>query len=254
MAGSKVEEEGVPHRHGHHEPETLVQHSRPVDDLVYTPAEDILELRVENYYIGLPFGPGFPVSKYQGWPDDEKDKLWMKYWDGNHMRVNQSIARKLPHLSIHAPIEGHQDEYLMGIMAFHHLHCLSALRKYIYPRRYNASIVDPHTGAVNYEKWHHLDHCVEILRQSIECRPDTTARTFRWHPGGRMIPHEWVTHTCRNFDALQSWASEATVSVSTRTHVVDGVIVDDEGKEFPVQFEEIRNREPDGWAYTVDDL
>lgn len=44
------------------------------------PAEDILALRVENYYTGLPYGPAFPTSKYQGWPDEEKDRLWAKYW------------------------------------------------------------------------------------------------------------------------------------------------------------------------------
>lgn len=169
------------------------------------------------------------------------------------MRVNQTIAEKLPHLSLHVPVEGHQDEYIMGIMAFHHMHCLSALRKYIYPKRYNTSIVDAH-GNVDFEKWHHLDHCVEILRQSIECRPDTTARTFYWHAGAKVVPHEWVTHTCRNFDALQGWAEEATISITERTHLVDGKIVVDDGKTLPPEAESLENTPPDDWAYTVDDL
>lgn len=83
------------------------------------------------------------------------------------------------------PLETWKDEYFISITVFHQLQCLNALRKAIYPRRYNLSIVDGE-GKVDYGQWHHVDHCVELV-----CRPDTTARTFRWHEsaGSQILHH-----------------------------------------------------------------
>lgn len=131
-------------------------------------------------------------------------------------------------MPLQVPLEEWKDEYFISITVFHQLHCLNALRKAIYLKRYNSSIVDTE-GKVDYGQWHHVDHCVELLRTALLCHPDLTARTFRWHESaGSQILHYWTTHTCQNFDPIMEWASAHTVpEVRSRAHVVEGGRIED---------------------------
>lgn len=66
---------------------------------------------------------------------------------------------------------------MVGLVVFHQLHCVSNLRRALYPKRYNMSLVDEN-GNVDYGKWHHLDHCLDQLRTYLECHPEMTAMPF----------------------------------------------------------------------------
>lgn len=175
--------------------------------------------------------------------------------DGAHVRITKEQAQKLPHMPLPVPLEEWKDEYFISITVFHQLHCLNALRKALYPRRYNSSIVGA-DGNVDYGQWHHVDHCVELVRQALVCRPDTTARTFRWHPAGSQVLHHWTTHTCRAFDPLMEWASAHTVpDVRSRARVVEGGRIEDlTGTPLGPGAEELKLVQPEGWKYTAEDI
>lgn len=78
---------------------------------------------------------------------------------------------------MHYPTEDYKDQYMVGLVVFHQLHCVSNLRRALYPKRYNSSLVDE-DGNVDYDKWHHLDHCLDQLRTYLECHPEMTAMPF----------------------------------------------------------------------------
>jgi hypothetical protein len=62
------------------------------------------------------------------------------------------------------------------------------------------------------EKWKrvHVDHCIDQLRQAIQCHSDMTpaplfsVQTLRENT---FLGHS-VTHTCRDFEAVQRWKYE----------------------------------------------
>ena len=57
----------------------------------------------------------------------------------------------------------------------------------------------------------HLDHCINILRQSVQCFSDISPYVFQWDQQQREVrAYANVVHTCRNFDAIREWALERT--------------------------------------------
>lgn len=58
----------------------------------------------------------------------------------------------------------------------------------------------------------HLDHCIDIIRQNLQCNADVTPLTWIRDPvDGRAKEVAEVIHTCRDWDRLQEWALEHKV-------------------------------------------
>lgn len=50
----------------------------------------------------------------------------------------------------------------------------------------------------------HLDHCINILRQSLQCFSDVSPYVFQWDEATHEVgAYADVAHTCRNFDAVR---------------------------------------------------
>jgi hypothetical protein len=54
----------------------------------------------------------------------------------------------------------------------------------------------------------HLDHCVDIIRQSLQC---ITPLTWRARSGGSLRVDVWAEHRCVDSDRLHAWARERLV-------------------------------------------
>lgn len=151
-------------------------------------------------------------------------------------------------------MEEHKDDYLVGLVVFHHLHCISAIRRAIYPKRYNSQLYDE-DGNVDYEAWHHIDHCIEIIRSYLECHPEMTAMNFEWIPDSTIAVYPHTLHTCRNFDVISDWVYERSVDVPLRSNLEDGHMVDYTGKPYGRVYNETWVlKAPEGWSYTKDDM
>lgn len=111
--------------------------------------------------------------------------------------------------------------YFGQISAYHHLHCLSMLRKVLWHDFYNISI--PALRG-------HADHCINDIRQSLMCHADLSVVTFYWHPEMRKpMPNFHIDQTCVNWDALDKWASKRSFSVfdqKTLVHPQLGKLLD----------------------------
>ncbi|KAK4198252.1 hypothetical protein QBC40DRAFT_331805 [Triangularia verruculosa] len=58
----------------------------------------------------------------------------------------------------------------------------------------------------------HIDHCIDMLRQSLMCASDVPPITFsRKTLQDKMQGVAEVIHTCRNFPAVQKWAWDRRV-------------------------------------------
>ena len=146
--------------------------------------------------------------------------------------ISESQAALLPNKTV-ADQSGGENKYLVVLSVFHHLHCLDAIRKGIYyffdDDRWNAShnpfsaspdifdqqgdvereteteeegtSADDGAGAVP-QLWH-IDHCIDSLRQAIQCASDISPYVFQWSEEDRGVrAFADVAHTCRDFDAV----------------------------------------------------
>lgn len=60
-----------------------------------------------------------------------------------------------------------------------------------------------------------LDHCVEMLRQVIMCKADTSLMSFEWRPDTQMpFPSFQIEHECRNWDSLVEWSRERSLDIN----------------------------------------
>jgi hypothetical protein len=56
------------------------------------------------------------------------------------------------------------------------------------------------------------DHCIEVLRQNIQCNADIGLFTFYMIPNDPLAwPELNSKHVCRNFDGVRKWALEHSV-------------------------------------------
>lgn len=196
----------------------MYTHSAPVQDNI-------------NYQLTT-FESGFHGGQYIGRPNIEIDTRWKELYRVGNSRISKSEASQLPNKTI-AAIAGEED-YLVVISVFHDLHCLVSLLYlaqlvvteiqtdpelfqdrlrqsmwYFSDDRWN-STYNPYTiprpatyspDGLNGIK--HLDHCINILRQSLQCFSDVSPYVFQWDEGSQEVKaYANVVHTCRNFEAV----------------------------------------------------
>ncbi|PYI28114.1 hypothetical protein BP00DRAFT_351923, partial [Aspergillus indologenus CBS 114.80] len=54
-----------------------------------------------------------------------------------------------------------------------------------------------------------LDHCLDYLRQVVQCQSDLTPLTFFWSDQvNATLPNFGDTHTCRDFKAIHEWSMQ----------------------------------------------
>ena len=60
----------------------------------------------------------------------------------------------------------------------------------------------------------HVDHCLDLLRQALMCRADTSLMTFHWEDGERepMLKLESPEHVCVDWDDLMEKVGDRRVS------------------------------------------
>ncbi|KAH7251382.1 hypothetical protein BKA59DRAFT_395458 [Fusarium tricinctum] len=175
----------------------------------YSPAESVAGFHSVRYNIT----PAMEMSEFVGY-GPEVDKAWehVTYDVGDQMITKD----KLDHLgldpkslTIKDPKTG-QEGYRVGIQVFHQLHCLNLLRQETYRDYYSTTGGDIDVEPEDLRG--HLDHCIEILRNSLMCQSDTGVFAFKYYDGYEGHWPDFSTqHTCRNFSAIRDWAFQNAV-------------------------------------------
>ncbi|KAK0726613.1 hypothetical protein B0T21DRAFT_413937 [Apiosordaria backusii] len=170
--------------------------------LTYSPALPVI--KYERVVFSSAFGA--QVSPFQGKPSPENNKLWEGLYNFGISRVSAEEARPMDNKTL--PIPGEEGGYIIQLAVFHQLHCLASniIRKGIY---YGVDM----TNVDDLMGIEHIDHCIDMLRQSLMCSSDVTPLTFsRKTLQDPMQGVAEVIHTCRNFPQIQKWAWDRRVT------------------------------------------
>ncbi|CAG8975630.1 hypothetical protein HYALB_00008389 [Hymenoscyphus albidus] len=145
----------------------------------------------------IEYGPNDP--KYVGEPSPEIDEAWHNLLKGQYLIISEEEAMKL---NRHDLVEG---LYLAEPEVMHSLHCLNAIRKSLYYGP-NYTHHNPDELPKNYHKTH-IDHCIEQIRQNIQCALDLTPIPIfvAGREGHRIYVGEPQVHTCRDWDSFREW-------------------------------------------------
>ena len=93
----------------------------------------------------------------------------------------------------------------------HELHCLKKVRHWIFRDHYLQN--ETEDELVEYRA--HVHHCLELLREAIMCRADTSLTSFRWMPSDppHLTAEAVGWHRCVNWESLMVWVRERHVKV-----------------------------------------
>ncbi|KAI1266570.1 hypothetical protein F5Y18DRAFT_381936 [Xylariaceae sp. FL1019] len=71
-----------------------------------------------------------------------------------------------------------------------------------------------HTSAKRYTSGYRPDHCLDLIRQALMCRADTSLMTFHWEAGSRepMLKLESPEHDCVDWEDLMQKPESRRVS------------------------------------------
>lgn len=192
---------------------------------------------VEYKQIAFDSSIGNGKTPYQGVPTDESEALWEAlYHRASHLAIDAIIVANL-HAALFSRISydearimpnktapDRSSGYIVNLNVFHDLHCLHSIRTFTYhflSPAFNATH-NPYTlypslpeglHALSHQlDPEHLDHCIDVLRQSLMCAADITPNVFQYSPKhGQVRPRSTVLHECRDFDRIKKWAVERDV-------------------------------------------
>ncbi|EME78177.1 uncharacterized protein MYCFIDRAFT_33909, partial [Pseudocercospora fijiensis CIRAD86] len=94
--------------------------------------------------------------------------------------------------------------YVMGLEVYHALHCVNAIRMYIFPDNYEFREKKSETELHKRS----IDHCIDYLRQYVQCNADLTPMYAEWLGAYRLVLKPYATHTCRDFSRIRDWIEE----------------------------------------------
>ncbi|KAL1965583.1 hypothetical protein VTN77DRAFT_5667 [Rasamsonia byssochlamydoides] len=128
-----------------------------------------------------------------------QDELWESLAISPGMvALTDDFARsKGLHLSQRFPWDQSRGIYLLN--GYHKLHCLKKIRRWI---------VATERGSHRIDKFHHIEHCLDILRQDILCEADDLP--LYTTPGPSKDSGVNEVHHCRDWNKLEAWAKANT--------------------------------------------
>ncbi|KAF7188125.1 Cyclochlorotine biosynthesis protein O [Pseudocercospora fuligena] len=138
------------------------------------------------------------IPRYTGTPNVEVDTAWHELLLATTFNRSGESAS----FAVGKTYQYSDGNYLMGLEVFHALHCLNRIRKELYHDHYSGDWSEEPPA----ESVLHKDHCIDYLRQYIQCNADLTpmwAEERYIHRGPLLKPHQ--PHTCRDFDRLYQW-------------------------------------------------
>ncbi|XXH05724.1 hypothetical protein Hte_012160 [Hypoxylon texense] len=187
------------------------QRSDPFQEF-YTPAKDAIEYRNQLFHNPIPG----QTDDYAGPPTPERNEKWKALYYVGETRLSKSEASRI-HNKTAAARAGTDEDYPIVFTIFHDLHCLDAIRitlGYLRDDKWNStynpySLPWPEEFEEGLYSEDHAYHCLNGIRQSLQCHSDVTPQVFQYVPERDMIRSNFnVLHTCRNFDAIRQWALE----------------------------------------------
>jgi hypothetical protein len=181
---------------------------QPIDSLLYLVlAKQSIQVSNVKFTGGIKFydngtmyrdnGPG---PAYVGRPTQEIDDAWEQLIGTRYLAFTEDQRSSFSVRIDKGSVDG---LYRAGPDAFHSLHCVDKLRQTIDGYLYDIpEKVDERRNNVL-----HIEHCLDFLRQLVQCTSDLTPIPLVYSIGAGMeVPDFEQIHTCRNFDTIHQWA------------------------------------------------
>ncbi|KAK3312430.1 hypothetical protein B0H66DRAFT_538719 [Apodospora peruviana] len=155
------------------------------------------------------------LHRYFGKPTPQLDAAWNKLLKYQWLSVPEADMRKLGRLEegIQLPDGG----YFATLGVFHDLHCLRRVHHTFYQSHYFPDLTEEEKVLDRL----HAAHCLDSIRQSVQCQGDVSLLTMRWDAKlPKPLGNFSARHECVNFDRIRDWARDHTYDVMAKDVLV----------------------------------
>ncbi|KAK8013578.1 hypothetical protein PG991_009171 [Apiospora marii] len=116
-----------------------------------------------------------PGIEFVGPPRPELEEAWGNLMAHENVRVStDELDQYSGEKSLVRLTDG--SGYYMTVSVFHGLHCIQRLHRYIYRDHYYPKLTEDNEFSLKV----HTHHCLDWLRQYVQCNADTTLIPIRW--------------------------------------------------------------------------
>ncbi|ORY61763.1 uncharacterized protein BCR38DRAFT_526072 [Pseudomassariella vexata] len=192
----------------------------------YSPIHDLFDLEMKPQTLnGTLFTPKDPSIARQ-LPNPIADAIWDEWELTRYFSVTADQIRAMgKDPSIVSKLEDEDwglgdDAYATVLDVYHQLHCLNSLRRIAYGEYYNTTGASAsHGGGYHHSQKGemyevHINHCVDMLMQTIQCSGNMNLITMHWvAEQAYPFPDMGVNKQCINFYKLSEWRKENTLDL-----------------------------------------
>ena len=196
----------------------IVPHGAPIPlETTTITFEDILRFNDSSHEFWRDFASraAEPYLPYFGAPSTLIDAAWSQLLLGEFPGVSDEEIATNPGLqrtfveNDRNPRTGH---FHIGLDVLHSLHCLNEVRKALDEEHCSPRSSSPASGsgiwAQRSQQRMHIDHCLNHIRQSLQCRPDLAPAAMKKHvttDGEEFYLGNAEEHSCYDWSKIRSW-------------------------------------------------
>ncbi|KAK8923291.1 hypothetical protein VCV18_007354 [Metarhizium anisopliae] len=188
------------------------------------PIHDQLDLEPSIQKINGTLFPSNAPSMARELPNPAADQVWEEWELTRVFPITKDQVIKMGKdpaytAKLEDDIWGLGDDAYAGVLdVYHQLHCLNSLRQIAYGAYYNASTVNPKVARLPEI---HVNHCVDILMQALQCSGNVNIITLDWvETQTYPFPDMSVNRQCVNFERLTAWRKENTIDMDKYIQVM----------------------------------
>jgi len=136
---------------------------------------------------------------YMGGSKEANDS-WSELVTHGIVKLGEETASRLHDPTVR--FEEEDGQYVVGVEMWHQLHCVNMMRQMLWAE------TSPSLSALDPDSWKvkHIDHCIDIIRQTLMCHGDIGIIPFTSDPNYRPLFN--ATRVCRKYEALRDWVDE----------------------------------------------
>ncbi|KAL2011330.1 hypothetical protein VTN00DRAFT_4048 [Thermoascus crustaceus] len=147
-------------------------------------------------------------NPFRGPPSPAIDAAWQEILNMSEIKLDPRDMPLLKKPLTQAKYPDDEGGWYIGILEVtHQLHCVNLIRQYTYLDYYSRPENRPVAfGDKNQTLRLHIDHCIDMLRQVVQCNGDVGIVTSSWVKGhDGPYPDFSVWHKCRRWQPLMDY-------------------------------------------------
>lgn len=172
--------------------------------------DDLLRYNTTTHEVYREMDSSLP--QYFGRPNPAIDTAWEKLLRYQYPAVSDDEIASNPALSF-SPKDKHPitGKYHGALDVFHNLHCLNMVRRQLDKEYYGEMNMKKRNeeSSLDAAEKDHLYHCMNHIRQSLQCRPDLSPaamHVYRDADGSQFFLGNAKSHSCYDWQSIMDWA------------------------------------------------